>query len=328
MDESLMTAELDALRQRISEVLGAARGKRIRIRHLRAEQSAAATLFPVHELSITLEDGEQIRMFLKRLSAKQPDHPDKQCRDREVRVYEELLTEPGLPVPRCHGSRRDDTAGVYELFLEYVGGDILKYHDYEHWFTAARRLAHLHKHFASRAKDLAACPYLLRFDRTYLRAWADRALTVVSERSAESARQLEPIVRSYDRVAERIAAQPLTLVHNDLAPKNVIADASTVPARICLVDWEMAGVGCGVLDLAHLKYGMDPANDQTMCAAYSSELAGTGLLPSHPRELKSLLSACELHKNVFRLSRSRDWQIPIESVARWIGECRRLWDTI
>jgi aminoglycoside phosphotransferase (APT) family kinase protein len=323
-----MTADSATLRQTISDLLSAARGKRVRIQHLKAKQSAAATFFPVHELSVTLEDGEQIHMFLKCLSAKQPDHPDKQCRDREIRIYQELLTDPRLPVPQCYGSRRDEAAGVYELFLEHIDGDILKNHDYKHWFAAARRLAHLHKHFAARLKDLAACPYLLRFDGTYLRQWADRALAVVTDQSAELARQLEPIVRGYDRVADRIAAQPVTLVHNDLAPKNVIVDASTSPARICFVDWEMAGVGCGVLDLAHLKYGMDQANDQTMCAAYSSELAGTGLLPSVPGEVRSLLAACELHKNVFRLSRSRDWQVPIEGVARWISECRRLWDTI
>ena len=45
--------------------------------------------------------------------------------------------------------------------------------------------------------------------------------------------------------ADLLAEQPPTLVHNDLAPKNVIADTSANPGRTCIVDWEMAEWGAG-----------------------------------------------------------------------------------
>jgi aminoglycoside phosphotransferase (APT) family kinase protein len=147
---------------------------------------------------------------------------------------------------------------------------------------------------------------------------------VVGGQSAELAAALAPVVDGYDRVTEVLDQQPLTLVHNDLAPKNVLADRSRSPARICFVDWEMAGVGCGLLDLVDLKYGLDPASDRRMCAAYGAELAGTGLLPSSPRGLRRLFAACELHRTVYRLAFSRVWGVPPERAAQWVAEARDL----
>jgi hypothetical protein len=81
-------------------------------------------------------------------------------------------------------------------------------------------------------------------------------------------------------------------------------------------------VGCGLLDLVDLKYGLAPADDQKMCAAYCAELAGTGLLPPSPREVSRLFAACELHRTVYRLVFSRAWRVPPERVAQWVAEVR------
>ena len=93
--------------------------------------------------------------------------------------------------------------------------------------------------------------------------------------------------------------------------------------RICFIDWEMAGVGCGLLDLVHLKYGLDPPNDKKMCETYCAELTGTGLIPSNQQDLKILLAACELHKTVYRLAHSKIWELPIETVSQWVFESKR-----
>jgi len=198
----------------------------------------------------------------------------------------------------------------------------LRYQSLEHWFTAARRLARLHAHFAGRVGKLLACDFLLRFDARYLHDWAGRALAAVGEQSADLAAELARVVDRYDRVCGVLARQPLTLVHNDPAPKNVLADRSRDPARICFIDWEMAGVGCGLMDLVHLKYGLGPADDDKMCSAYATELAGTGLLPSDPRELSSLFAACEVHQTVYRLAFAKAWRLPPARVAQWVAEAR------
>src|SRR5262249_27717806 len=200
----------------------------------------------------------------------------------------------------------------------------LRYQGLEHWFTAARRLARLHAHFGARAGRLLSCDFLLRLDGVQMRRWADRALAVLARQSADLAAELAGVVADYGRVCEVIDRQPPTLVHNDLAPKNVLADRARRPARICLVDWEMAGVGCGLLDLVDLKYGLGAADDRALCAAYSGELAGTGLLPASDRELGRLLAACELHRTVYRLAFSEAWGVPPERAARWVAEARDL----
>jgi hypothetical protein len=87
----------------------------------------------------------------------------------------------------------------------------------------------------------------------------------------------------------------------------------------------MAGVGCGLLDLVHLKYGFDAETDRQLCEAYFAELAGTGLLPPSRFERERWLAACALHKTLYRLARARAWQVPAERVARWVAEAEQLW---
>jgi aminoglycoside phosphotransferase (APT) family kinase protein len=261
---------------------------------------------------------------VKHLGPEQADHPDKQRRDREVRIYEELLGEGGLPVPRYYGSAWDEASGRRQVFLEHVADWDLRYQSLEHWFTAARSLARLHAHFAGRAGQLVACDFLLRLDAHYLHGWAERAVDVAGGYATDLAAALARVVSSYGRVCEVLARQPPTLVHNDLAPKNVLADRSHDPARICFVDWEMAGVGCGLLDLVDLKYGLDPASDQAMGVSYRAALEGSRLLPDDPGEMDSLLAACELHKTAYRLAHSRSWRLPFDTVARWVAEAGQL----
>jgi len=300
-------------------------GKRcgVKVSGIKCEPSPFATLFPAEVLTVSLGNEDEVSFFVKHLGSEQSDHPDKQCRDREILVYEKLLQKDHLPAVKYYGSRWNEMTKRREVFLEYIDDWNLKYHDLEHWFTAARRLAHLHAYFATRAGRVSDCDFLLRLDDRYLCEWANRALSVVADQSAELATELACVVDNYKRVAEVLIRQPLTLVHNDLAPKNVIADRSSSPARICFIDWEMAGVGCGLMDLVHLKYGLDPVNDQKMCTAYCEELAGTDLLPPDPQSRNSLFAACEVHQIIYLLAHSKSWQLPIAKVAQWVMEAEQ-----
>jgi aminoglycoside phosphotransferase (APT) family kinase protein len=143
------------------------------------------------------------------------------------------------------------------------------------------------------------------------------------EVSATLASDLQLAIGDYGPVATLLGQQPVTLVHNDVAPKNVIVDRSVEPSRICFVDWEMAGVGCGLLDLVDLKYGLDAASDGQMFAAYREAVAGSGLLPAAPNELRRLVAACELHKTLYRLAFGRSWGVPEERLAEWVTAARR-----
>jgi len=308
------------LQSTVEALLSQARGRSVCVRSLKREPSPYATVFPAEVLSMELEDGSEISLFLKRMGLEGSDHPDKQCPEREVRVYEDLLTDQSLPVVKFYGYRWDEAARRRDVYLEYVDDWNLKYHELDHWYTAARRLAHLHAHFAAQVERLKGCEYLLKFDAPYYFNWAHRAVAAVAVQSSELAARLEPMVGNFHGVVEALVSQPETMVHSDPSPKNVLADRSTQPARICFVDWEMAGVGCALLDLVHLKFGLDPDSERKMCETYCSELAGTGLLPSRPQELASLFAACEIHKTVYRLAHSAAWDLPISTLSGWIGD--------
>jgi Phosphotransferase enzyme family len=295
----------------------------VRATSVSREPSRFAGVSPAEVVTVGLENGDTFALFVKHLGPEQSDHPDKLRRDREPNVYRRLFAGRDLPVPRFYGSRWNPESHRNELFLEHIDDWNLKYHGLEHWTTAARRLADFHSCFASKGDELAQSDFLLRLDSTYFRAWAARSLAAVGTVSARAARKLERILRRHDVVADLLSSQPQTLVHNDLAPKNVIAETSANPARICLVDWEMAGVGCGLLDLVHLKHGLSARDEQLVCAAYCTGLAGMGLIPSG-RALSRLLAACELQNTLYRLAHIEAWRLERETVERWIEDVRHL----
>lgn len=312
-----------ALRDLVIDVLREELGHSIDVTTIRRERSKFATRATVEVLTVTLADGSELSLFLKHLGVEEADHPDKQVRGRELQVYRQLLRDRDLPVVRCYGSRWDERTKHGAAFLQYVGDWNLKYHHLEHWFSAAKRLAQLHLHFAGQIEKLSAGDFLLQLDAIYLCQWAARSLAVVAEQSAALAADLADVVGQYERVAEVIGRHPRTLVHNDLAPKNVLADRSTQPAAIYFVDWEMAGIGCGLLDLVHLKHGLDPIDDRKMVDAYFEVLAGTPLLPSDENERSGLLAACELHQTLYRLAHVPAWRVSIAIAAEWVAEARQ-----
>ena len=308
------------LRGEAERVLARAWNAPVKIASLRREPSLFVSLFPAEVLSLVLGDGRELRLFVKHLGDEQRDHPDKQERDREIRVYEQLLGDSALPAAGYFGWERDERTGRRDVFLEYLPDWDLRYQPLDHWYAAAARLAQLHAYFAARPAQLASCDVLLRLDAAYLYAWAERAAAVVAGFSDALAGAFAGIVRRYEPVAGLIAAQPRTLVHNDLAPKNVLVDRTREPARIAFVDWEMAGTGCGVLDLVDLAYGLEPASDARMREAYCDALAGAALLPDDPTGRERLFAACALHRTVYRLAHAPAWGVPAGTVREWIAE--------
>ena len=306
----------------VAEILAPVVGPDAIVTEVRREPSPFASLFPAEVLSVTMSGRPPLRVFLKHLGPEQARQPDKLRRDREVRVYEELLGDHRLAVPRYYGSRWNAVTGRQELYLEHLDDWHLKYHGLEHWFAASRQLARFHAHFAAHRGLLRRCDFLLALDARYFIEWARRAGASVSEHAAPLAPKLEPVLGAYGHVARLLARQPVTLVHNDLAPKNVIVDRSGTPARICFVDWETAGMGCALLDLAHLKYGLDSAGDREMTAAYRAELGGTDLIPAADAEFDRLLAACELHKTLYRLAHCASLGATRSTVDQWVTDAR------
>lgn len=309
------------LRELVEELLGRARAGPAAVRALRCAPSPFTTLSPTAVLGVELEDGERLSLFLKELGAAGAGHPEKLRQDREIQVYEHVLGPEAVPAPRCYGARWNGRPSPAVLVLEYVEDWDLRYQALEHWATAAQALARLHRRFADRVEGW---DFLLALDADYLYGWARRAAAALRADQPPLGRRLDALAADHGPVVALLAEQPPTLVHNDLAPKNVLADRRESPARICLVDWEVAGAGCGLLDFAHLAHGLDHREERRLLDAYRRELSGSGILPEAPQKLERLLAACQLHKTLHRLAHPYLWRSRPKLAERWVVEAERI----
>lgn len=172
------------------------------------------------------------RLLLKELSSshdllRPPLAPDPR---REIAVYRDVLSPLGLEgIPRLAAA---DEASAGWLVLEVIEGTPLwQVGDLAVWQEAARWLARLH------SLPVPAGETLVRYDAAQLR---DRL---------ELAAAARPFAA---RVAERLAALPVRLIHGDFYPANILVQTGP---RIRVVDWETCGTGPAVLDLAALISG-------------------------------------------------------------------------
>jgi thiamine kinase-like enzyme len=103
---------------------------------------------------------------------------------------------------------------------------------------------------------LSFCPF--RAVRTY--AWSAARL------GAELPVEIDDLLEDARGLSHRIAPFRPTLCHNDLLPANLIDDGR----RLWLVDWEYAGVGHPLFDLANLaaNAALDDDQEAALLAAY------------------------------------------------------------
>ena len=110
--------ELDEveLRAAVERLLGERFRRGVEVASLKREASPFSTLFPADVLSLELRNGGTMSLFLKHLGSEQSDHPEKQCREREIRIYQNLFSENGLPVPKYYGSPGTGVQGDTSCF--------------------------------------------------------------------------------------------------------------------------------------------------------------------------------------------------------------------
>lgn len=126
--------------------------------------------------------------------------------------------------------------------------------------AAAEWCGRLHA-WGESAKDDPALAFLARYDETYYRAWAARALAIAAAAGA-AAPWLERAGGDFAGHAAMLAAAPATTIHGDFGPQNVLWSHGEIHP----VDWESAAVGPGEIDLATLLFGW-PADTVERCVA-------------------------------------------------------------
>jgi thiamine kinase-like enzyme len=278
------------------------------------------TSFPLERLDVGFRDGRRRLVMFKDLGRDALTNGAKAAKPlflhdprREIDAYQ-LLRDTGLEAPECLGFVAEPANGRFWLFLEKVSGvELYQVGELETWQEAARWLARLHAHFAGRNRPLSES--FVRYDDAFFRLWPPRA-------AAQADVQLGRIAARYDRVAGRLTALPTTFVHGEFYASNVLVSRRAEGLRVAPVDWEMAGLGPGLLDVAALSTGWAEAERLVLARSYVAELAEHGAAVPPEPDLIASLDACRLHLALQWLGWSEGWTPPPEHAHDWLAEAR------
>jgi aminoglycoside phosphotransferase (APT) family kinase protein len=219
----------------------------IDIRH--REPNVYTSSFPSEIVTCAFDDGVERRLFIKRYV---PGIHDGFGYWRggpyEARIYDDILARLDVGTPALFGSWSDPMTDQSFLALEHVDGLRLHRSAPSSLVDVGRWLGALHREGTPVA---TAHPSVRRYDEAFFRGWSERALRVVRELRTD-ADWIDALVRRFDeQMVPRLLADEPVFIHGELYPENVmVADD-----RICVVDWQSAAIGPGVIDLASLTEG-------------------------------------------------------------------------
>jgi hypothetical protein len=298
-----------------------------RIVRLECRPYAERTSFHLADLEIELEDGSVLRLLLKDLGLKNLQETARRVKPgflydplREIRTYQEILARDHLDTAHFYGAVVRPDEDLYWLLLEKIPGVRLSSTGGESaWLLAARWLARLHLRFRGESETLNRSAPLLRYDAAFYRLWLDR---VEKFQSVGLGRAVwESMVETYGRAVERLVRLPSTLIHGEFHASNILVQEAREGCRIRPVDWEMAAVGPGLVDLAALTSGAWAERERMeMAAAYHDALLCEGWHGSPFEDLLLALDDCQLHLAIRWLGWAPDWSPPPENAHDWLGE--------
>jgi thiamine kinase-like enzyme len=124
--------------------------------------------------------------------------------------------------------------------------------------------------------------------------------------------RLEWVAERYGAVVERLLVQHPRCIHGELYAANVLVDGP----RVCPVDWEMAGIGPALVDVAAIVSGpgWDDAAVMAMLGTYCAEL-GTEVDANFLTDL----DACRVYLAIQWLGWSPSWEPPAELAHDWLS---------
>ena len=246
---------------------------------------------------------------------------------REIATYERILAPLDAGAPRFYGSAIDESRGRYWLFLERVRGvPLTEVGDFSVWQQVSGWLASMHGRMTrdpNLARAAAAVP-LVQYDRAQSRVWMERAQWYLhaDETQPRPARlRFASLLSDYERVLDEIAALPAGFVHGEFFASNVLVETTPGEVRVRPVDWEVAGVGPMLMDLAALSAGRWTEGERAQLAigyrVAAFEEGGT----SQPfDDFMRGLDCCRLQLAVQRLGWARQWTPPARHKQDWLGE--------
>jgi Ser/Thr protein kinase RdoA (MazF antagonist) len=289
-----------------------------------------ATSAALEEVVLVGERGESGALILKDLSRESLLDDARRTKPaflheplRELETYRAIIGPAGIG-PRCVAAFSDRERSRHWLLLERVDGvELWQVGEMEVWREVARWLGEFHARYAARLAELReANPHLIEYSPEWFALWRDRARAALSRSADGRAPQLAGALERYDEVIEALGSLPRAFIHGELYPSNVLVVRRAGAVDVRPVDWEMAGTGPGLIDLAALAGGYEAAERRSLAAAYGEGLAVSGA--AVPAEPQTGLAACRLHLAIQWLGWSDGWRPPAEHSHDWLGEALAL----
>ena len=307
----------------------------VRIERLDRRVSEYCSSFIIEELDVALDDGTTHALIVKDLSPAALTEGAGHVKPwffyepmREIETYRRVLASHRLGTATCYGAVVQEESKRYWLFLERVPPGLLwQQGDLEVWKDVARWLAGMHTFLvpSTERRESAHLAHLLNYDRDFYWRWMNRAAAFICEGDKSADRKAATAIRAlesrYEKVVERLVAMPVTVIHGEFYASNVMIDATPERLRVCPVDWEMAAVGPGKIDLAGLTSGgWTRAQKDAMALAYYDALPAERTARYDRQTFLTDLEYCRLHQAVQWLGWSPLWSPPPEHAQDWLKE--------
>lgn len=293
---------------------------------LRRRRYRYATSAPLEEVTVLAGEEQVGPLILKDLSrerllgdarAAKPEFLDQPL--RELETYRRIVGPAGIGPRVVAASAEGERSGPWLLLEKVPGVELWQIGDMAVWRDVARWLGGFHAAFADRLDEIrAANPHLLERSEGWFRFWRDRAAAALAGSPDARAPALAGALERFEGIVEALVSLPQALIHGELYPSNVLVVSEREPVGVYPVDWEMAGIGPALIDLAALAGGYPEAERKPLAAAYVEGLA-TAAGPV-PEPLEAGLAACRLHLAIQWLGWSAGWRPPPEHAHDWIGE--------
>jgi aminoglycoside phosphotransferase (APT) family kinase protein len=281
-------------------------------------------------VTLRFSRGRELRILLKDYGACKHRKEDSlgaggmvDRRRRELRVYRDLLATARLGTPRYYGAVWDDNRQWFWLLLEYVQGRKLSAFKFEHWLEAAHWLGRMQGRFTG--AKLSALDFLVEHDGSFFSSIAEEALRAARAASSRLAARLSSTLSDYDELVAVMSADRSALVHGAYRPYNILV-CPQAGHRICVLDWEESARGSPLYDLACLADGFerDAPSFDALVDGYEQEAAAAGLAVPDRDEVRRLIHAFSLHRNLKTLTKAETRSFSLEGITDLVERARAL----
>ena len=326
---------VDVLSAALSDTLG----YRCNVLHLERRYSDYYSSYVMEELDVILDDGERLELTFKNLSRDAMLDGAIKTKPfflynptREIDAYRKVLSAHRLGTAKFYGTFIDPAAEQYWLFIERVPGTLLwQYGDDAAWQHVAGWLRRMHTTllFDAESGRTANTSAFRVYNAEYYWQWMQRAeaflyRTAVREHT-DTVDKIDWLAERFQKVVDRLIRLPVTLIHGEFYPSNVLMRRDPHATRVCPVDWETAAIGPGLIDLSALTSGSWTEQQRlAMAMAYFNGLGEQDDDPSARAEFLIDLDFCNLFMAIQWLGWSPDWEPPPEHAQNWLTEACRL----